>query len=151
MKLHFEIATESQLADIVRLLADDTLGSTREEYTNPPIDTYINAFRKIDNDQGEEIILAMDNEKVVGCLQLSIIPYLTYKGSSRAQIEGVRVDSNYRGKGIGNQLLEFAIEKARQSGVIMVQLTSTSTRKDAISFYENLGFKSTHVGMKLMF
>jgi ribosomal protein S18 acetylase RimI-like enzyme len=151
VNLHFEIAREDHLPEIVRLLADDDLGSTREEYTNPPIDSYINAFRKINNDQGEELIVAMDDVKVVGCLQLSIIPYLTYKGSSRAQIEGVRVDSNYRGNGIGKKLLEFTIEKARQRGVIMVQLTSTSSRKDAIKFYENLGFKSTHVGLKLTF
>lgn len=151
MNLKFEIAREDHLPEIVRLLADDELGSTREEYSVPLLESYTKAFRKIKDDPGEELILAKDDGKVIGCLQLSIIPYLTYKGSSRAQIEGVRVDSGYRGKGIGKQLIEFAIERARKPGVIMVQLTSTSTRKEAIKFYENLGFKSTHVGMKLKF
>ena len=151
MNIHFKIATENQLSDIIRLLADDELGSTREEYTDPLPESYVDAFNRIDDDPGEEVILAMDNNSVIGCLQLSIIPYLTYMGSSRAQIEGVRVDSNYRGQGIGKQLVEYAIERARQPGVIMVQLTSTSTRRESIRFYEKLGFKATHVGMKLHF
>jgi len=148
--IYFTTATEKELPDIIRLLADDELGVNREEYTEPLLPSYVEAFHRIDNDPREELVVAMDEDKVIGCLQLSIIPYLTYKGSSRAQIEGVRIDSKYRGQGIGKQLIEYAIERSRRPGVIMVQLTSTATRENAIRFYENLGFKPTHIGMKLL-
>ena len=142
-------AIESDLPAIIRLLADDELGSTREKFTNPPLKSYREAFRKILEDPGESLIVADEGGKVVGCLQLSIIPYLTYKGSSRAQIEGVRVSSAARGLGIGKKLILRAIEIAKENSAIMVQLTSTATRKRALKFYKDLGFKPTHVGFKL--
>jgi|SRR5882762_8015595 len=78
-----------------------------------------------------------------------LIPSLSFQGSTRAQIEAVRVDQRYRSHGIGRYLFSWAIERARQEGCRLVQLTTNASRADAHRFYERLGFVSSHIGMKL--
>jgi ribosomal protein S18 acetylase RimI-like enzyme len=145
----FRTATRADLPEIVRLLADDHLGGTRERYSEPLPQEYGIAFdglRRI----GAEVILAVDEDgRVIGCLQLLILPGLGSLGKQRAQIEAVRIESSLRGKGLGSQLIRHAIERARQCGCRLVQLTSDNSRQGAHRLYERLGFKSSHVGMKL--
>lgn len=145
----FRRATRSDVPDIVRMLADDPLGSKREAYESPLPESYYSAFEAIDADPNNELVVACAGSRVIGVLQLTFIPYLTYRGSWRALIEGVRVDGSVRSRGIGQQLFEWAIERARQRGCHMVQLTSDKARPDAIRFYERLGFVASHEGLKL--
>lgn len=147
--LLFRPAVRDDLPEIVRLLADDVLGSKREEYVLPLPDNYHAAFDAIDRDPNNELIVAEIKEKVIGVLQMTYIPYLTYRGSWRAIIEGVRVDSSLRSSGIGRQLFTWAIERARTRGCRMIQLTSDKERPDAIRFYQSLGFTASHEGLKL--
>mgnify|MGYP006160923573 FL=1 len=94
-----------------------------------------------------------DNEKleIIGTLQLSFIQYISYCGGIRAQIENVFIRKEQRGLGIGKKMFEWAINRAKEKNAHMVQLTSDKKRPRAIKFYENLGFKATHEGMKLHF
>ena len=147
----FRRAARADVEDIVRLLADDPLGAKREEYALPLPEPYHAAFAAIDRDPNQELVVVELGGRVVGVLQLTYIPYLTYRGSRRALIEGVRVDSSLRSSGIGRRLFAWAIERAREQGCHMVQLTSDKTRPDAIRFYESLGFVASHEGMKLLF
>ena len=87
---------------------------------------------------------------MAGVFQLTFIPNLTYQGGKRALIEGVRVAGAMRGQGVGRTMFRWAIERAREKGCRIVQLTTNKQRPDAIRFYESLGFESTHEGMKLM-
>lgn len=147
--LKFRRAKRSDVPDIVRMLADDKLGSQRESYTLPLPETYYLAFDAIERDANNELIVAECGDAVVGVLQITFIPYLTYRGSWRALIEGVRVDSKMRSQGIGRQLVQWAIERAKERGCHMVQLTSDKKRPEAIQFYESLGFIASHEGLKL--
>ena len=131
------------------MLADDALGAKREAYASPLPQEYYAAFEAIDVDPNNELVVACLVDKVVGVLQLTFIPYLTYRGSWRAQIEGVRVDASVRSRGVGRQLFQWAIERARQRGCRLLQLTSDKARPDAIRFYESLGFLASHEGLKL--
>jgi len=149
IELRVRRATRADVADIVRLLADDPLGAKREHSASPLPDSYYTAFDAIDRDPNNELVVAEVAGKVVGVLQVTSIPYLTYRGSWRAQIEGVRVEASMRSAGIGRRLFEWAIERARDRGVRLVQLTSDKARPDAIRFYESLGFKASHEGLKL--
>lgn len=142
-------ATRDDLPAIIAMLANDHLGSKRERYTDPLPDVYYSAFDAIDGDPNNEVVVAVADGKVIGTLQLTLIPNLTYQGGVRALIEGVRVDSTMRSAGIGRILFEWAIEQAKQRGCHMVQLTADKTRPDAHRFYESLGFGATHEGMKL--
>ena len=148
-KIHFRRATLADLPAIVRMLADDGLGSQREKFEDPLPEPYLKAFREIDADKNHELIVADLNGEVVGTLHLTFIPSISYQGGLRAQVESVRVDSKLRGKGIGKQMMVYAIERAKERGAHLMQLTSHETRTDAHRFYEQLGFKKAHVGMKL--
>ena len=147
----FRRATRADVPDIVRMLADDVLGAKRERYTEPLPDRYYAAFDVIDNDPHNELVVVELDGTVVGVLQLTYIPYLTYQGGWRALIEGVRVDSSLRASGIGRKLFSWAIARAQERGCHLVQLTSDKARPDAIRFYESLGFVASHEGMKLHF
>ena len=142
-------ATRSDLPAIVHLLADDPLGAEREADVSPLPACYDAAFDAIDGDANQELVVAEDDGRVIAVLQLTFIPYLAYQGSWRALIEGVRVAADRRSAGIGRRLIEWCIERARQRGCGMVQLTSNKSRVDAIRFYEGLGFAASHEGFKL--
>jgi GNAT superfamily N-acetyltransferase len=147
--LAFRVATRDDVPEIVRLLADDPLGARRETSASPLPASYYAAFEAIASDPNNELVVATLSGRVVGVLQLTFTPYLTYRGGWRATIEGVRVDASLRSAGIGRTLFEWAIERARQRGCHLVQLTSDKARPDAIRFYQGLGFVASHEGMKL--
>lgn len=148
--MRFRDATEADLAAVVALLADDPLGATRESPGAELPPAYAEAFAAIAADPNNRLIVADDEGAVVGCLQLTFIPGLSRQGMTRALVEAVRVDAACRGAGIGRRMMAWAIERARQRGCGMIQLTSDKSRTDAHRFYEALGFVRSHEGMKLM-
>ena len=148
----FRKARREDLASVVALLANDPLGSGRES-TGILLDkAYIQAFELIDQDP-QQYLLVVENEasKIVGTLQLTFIQNLTYRGGLRAQIEGVRIHEDMRNQGLGKKMIQWAIQYAKNKGAHMVQLTTDKKRPDAIHFYENIGFLSSHIGMKFHF
>lgn len=146
----FREATREDVPKIVSMLANDKLGKLREDFKDPLPDQYYTAFENINTDKNQElIVLENENKEVIGTLQLSFIQYLTYQGGIRAQIEAVRIRHDQRGKGIGEQLFNWAINRSKQKGAHVVQLTTDKKRPEAVRFYEKLGFKATHEGMKL--
>lgn len=149
MNLKFRQATREDLPEIVRMLADDFLGSQRERYEDPLPESYLKAFEEIEADKNNELIVADMKGAVVGTLQLTFTPSISFQGGKRATVESVRVDEKYRGQGIGRELMLYAIERATEANCISMQLTTNAERTDAHRFYENLGFKKTHLGMKL--
>jgi GNAT superfamily N-acetyltransferase len=150
--MKFRKATCNDVSSIVEMIADDELGIQRENFQNPLPQNYLNAFEKIDSDQNQElIVLENENLEVIGTLQLTFIQYLTYQGGIRAQIEAVRIRKDHRGRGLGKTLFRWAIEKAQSRNAHVSQLTTNKKRPEAIKFYEALGFKGTHEGMKLHF
>lgn len=147
--LQFRGATRSDVSRIVELLADDPLGAKRERFESPLPESYHEAFEAIARDPNNELVVATLEDRIVGVLQLTVIPYLTYQGRWRAQIEGVRVAREVRSHGIGRKLLRWAIDRARQRGCHLIQLTTDKARPEALAFYESLGFEPTHEGLKL--
>jgi len=148
--MHFRVAQPTDLSEIVEMLANDPLGAQREEFSDPLKACYVEAFKHIEADPNNEIIVVVDHDNsLLGFLQLTYIPNLTLQGSWRAQIEGVRVNASRRAQGIGHALIEHAIQRAKARGCHMLQLTSNSSRKDALRFYEDLGFIPSHIGFKL--
>lgn len=140
-------ATRDDIPAIIDLLADDRLGKTRE---NPDdLAPYESAFARLSADPGQHLVVAERDGRIVGTLQLSLIPGLSRRGTTRSIIEAVRVSSSERGSGLGATLIEWAVGESRRLGADLVQLTSDATRTDAHRFYERLGFVKSHVGFKL--
>ncbi|MWK34906.1 GNAT family N-acetyltransferase [Actinomadura sp. J1-007] len=157
----FRAATVDDLPEIVRLLADDPLGAARETpaagASGPGASgagadavpaPYAAAFAAIEKDPNNLLVVAEADGRVAGTMQITYIPGLTYTGGERAQIEGVRIAAEQRGRGIGQAMIGWAIEQARLRGCRLVQLTTDRQRPDAVRFYQKMGFRPSHMGMK---
>ncbi len=142
-------AQEADLPEIVRMLADDELGRSRERVEDPLPKCYLDAFQEIARDPRHELVVVEQEGSVVGTAQLSFLPSLSHQGGERAQVEAVRVAADRRDIGIGRELLTWMIARAEERGCRMVQLTTDKSRSDAHRFYESIGFQVTHHGMKL--
>src|SRR5216684_1384278 len=137
---------------IVGMLADDPLGGARERLEHPLPPSYFRAFEALDLDPNIHLVVAVDGEgAVVGCLQLCVLPGLSSQGASRGLIEDVRVAAHCRSRGIGEQMVQWAIAEARTRGCKLVELLTHNTRVAAQRFYARLGFAPSHVGMTLRF
>ncbi|MEU6113860.1 GNAT family N-acetyltransferase [Streptomyces sp. NPDC047117] len=139
-------ATEADIPAIVALLADDPLGATRESPDDPA--PYRTAYKRLADDPNQHLVVAEHDGRVVGTLQLTLIPGLSRRGATRSIVEGVRIHSDERGSGLGTRLMDWAVEESRALGVQLIQLTSDATRVDAHRFYERIGFEASHLGFK---
>jgi len=142
-------ATRADLPALIAMLADDALGRERESSTTPLPPCYTAAFDAIEHDANQELMVATLDGRTVGTLQLTFTPSLSFRGGWRATVESVRVAAAERSAGIGSQMLRWAIARASEHGCHLVQLSSHKSRADAIRFYQRLGFRATHEGMKL--
>ena len=145
-------ARRDDVGKIVAMLADDPLGGPRERIEEPLPGCYLQAFARLDADPNIQLVVAQDERgDVIGCLQLCIMPGLSSQGASRGLIEDVRVASDRRSRGIGEQMVRWAVQEARARGCKLVELLTHHTRIDAQRFYERLGFARSHVGMTIRF
>ncbi|MCL6668220.1 MULTISPECIES: GNAT family N-acetyltransferase [Streptomyces] len=145
--LEIRPATADDVPEIVAMLADDPLGAQRESPDD--LAPYLAALERLTADPHQHLVVAVREERVVGTLQLTVIPGLSRRGATRSIIEAVRIHADERGSGLGTRLIEWAIDASRREGCQLVQLTSDNTRTDAHRFYERLGFTASHVGFKL--
>jgi len=145
-------ARRDDLGSIIAMLADDPLGGLRERIEEPLPQAYFDAFERVQRDPNLQLVVAEDGEgTVIGCLQLCILPGVSSQGASRGLLEDVRVASHCRSRGIGEQLVQWAVAEARTRGCKLVELLTHHTRVDAQRFYERLGFARSHVGMTIRF
>jgi len=149
MSIQYRQSTREDLPAIVQMLVEDELGAKRERFETPLPQSYYTAFEAIESNPNQEILVAELDGEVIGTLQLMFLPSLSYQGGTRAQVESVRIVRRLRGQGIGAEMMRWAIERARQRGCHLMQLTSHKSRADAHRFYEKLGFVMSHVGMKI--
>jgi GNAT superfamily N-acetyltransferase len=145
--LEIRAAVAADVPAIVAMLADDPLGAQRESPDD--LAPYLTALERLVADPNQHLVVAVREDRVVGTLQLTIIPGLSRRGSTRSIVEGVRIHADERGSGLGTQLIEWAVDESRRQNCQLVQLTSDATRTDAHRFYERLGFEASHVGFKL--
>ncbi|MEU9874716.1 GNAT family N-acetyltransferase [Streptomyces phaeochromogenes] len=145
--LEIRPAVPDDVPALVAMLADDPLGAQRESPDD--LSPYLAALERLSHDPNQHQVVAVREGRVVGTLQLTIIPGLSRKGATRSIIEGVRIHADERGSGLDTRFIEWAIDRSRSEGCQLVQLTSDVSRTDARRFYERLGFTASHVGFKL--
>ena len=148
-EIAFRRAKRTDIAVIVAMLADDKLGSSREDIREPLAEAYLKAFEAIDTDPNQFLAVMTEADRVVGTLQLTFIAGLSRRGALRGQIESVRVIRDRQGTGLGQKMIEWAVDQCRERGCAIVQLTTDRSRLDAHRFYERLGFKQSHLGYKI--
>jgi N-acetylglutamate synthase-like GNAT family acetyltransferase len=143
---------KARIADLpclVELLLEDELGATRESKSAELDESYIKAFHKIDSDPNQYLMVVENDDEIIGTCHLTIMPSLTFIGSTRMQIEAVRVAGKYGGQKIGSWMCNQAISHGKENDVSIIQLTTNKKRPQAKHFYEKLGFEASHEGMKL--
>ncbi|MEU8851778.1 GNAT family N-acetyltransferase [Streptomyces sp. NPDC048564] len=145
--LEIRAAVAKDVPAIVGMLADDPLGAQRESPDD--LVPYLDALDRLSADPNQHLIVAVREGRVIGTLQLTIIPGLSRMGATRSIIEGVRVHADERGSGLGTQLIEWAVAESRRQNCQLVQLTTDKSRTDAHRFYERLGFTASHLGFKI--
>jgi GNAT superfamily N-acetyltransferase len=151
MPLAYRAATPADLPFIIALIVEDSVVSTGDDPADAAHPDYVNALAEITNDPNEEMIIVEEDGAPVGCFQLSYLPGLMRRGMKRGQIEVVHVAEAHRNRGIGAEMMRWALERCRENGCSMVQLTSNKKRIDAHRFYERLGFVKSHEGFKYYF
>ncbi len=147
--LSYRKAELDDLSAIITLLLEDELGLTREKLSMPIDKAYVDAFNDINADPNQYLMLVEHDNKIVGSCHLTMMPSVTFIGSKRMQIEGVRVAKACRGQKIGEWMIQAAIEYGASKGASIIQLTTHKQRTQAKKFYESIGFEATHEGMKL--
>ncbi|GLY04659.1 GNAT family acetyltransferase [Actinoplanes sp. NBRC 101535] len=149
--MEFRTATRADVPAVLGLLADDDISRQRGfGVVGEDVDAGVwAAFEAIDADDRNELVVAVEDGEVVGTCQLTFIPGLSRDGAERMQIEAVRIHARLRGRGLGGELIRWAVDRARERGCRIVQLTTDKRRTDAHRFYEKLGFEASHEGMKL--
>ena len=145
--LEIRPAVPGDIAAIVAMLADDPLGAQRESPDD--LAPYTAAYERLAHDPNQHVMVGVRAGRVVGTLQLTVIPGLSRRGATRSIVEAVRIHADERGGGLGTALIEWAVDESRRQGCQLVQLTSDASRTDAHRFYERLGFTASHVGFKL--
>lgn len=144
-------ARREDVPAIVAMLADDHLGRARERVEDPLPAIYYQAFERVERDSNLTLVVAEIEGRVVGCLQLAVLAGISSQGGIRGLLEDVRVASDCRSRGIGEQLVQWAIAEAKARGCNLVELLTHSSRVDAQRFYKRLGFVLSHAGMIVRF
>ncbi|MEU8530363.1 GNAT family N-acetyltransferase [Streptomyces sp. NPDC048629] len=146
-------AARPELPAVLALLADEDRVVDPASVT--VTEAYERAFAAISDDPRNEMLVLVDEADtegtVLGCLQATYIPGLGKGGAERALLEAVRIRADRRGGGLGRELMRRAVERARDRGCALVQLTSNKQRTEAHRFYASLGFARSHDGFKLFF
>lgn len=148
-RLTYRDATAADLPFIVGLIFEDSVVETSDLPDQPDHPRYLAALDAIDRDPNQKLLVAELSGDSVGTLQLTFIPGIARLGEYRCLIEAVHIAPSRRNLGLGGEMIGWAIEQARARGCGLVQLTSNKKRLDAHRFYERLGFKKSHEGLKL--
>jgi len=148
VSLTYRQAVEADLPFIVKLLTDDAVRVTDDRPDEPFHPRYVAALRELGTDPNQLMMVAVLDDDTVGTIQLTFIPGISSLGMKRCLVEAVHIAPAHRSKGLGSEMIEWAIAQARERGCGMVQLTSNKKRLDAHRFYERLGFLRSHEGFK---
>ena len=149
MDLTYRPATEADLPFLDELAAEDEIGAARDGLRPDHAEQALEGLRAISADPNHTLYIVEREGEPVGSFQLSFIPGVARKGAWRGQIESVRVRKALRKHGIGEAMIRWAVERCRERGCAVVQLTSDRQREGAHRFYERLGFVPSHTGFKL--
>lgn len=144
-------AQRDDLDALMALLSDDPVSASRGDVaSDDDRSAYLSALELIVADPGNELLLVVDQEgHAVATMQLTRIPGMARRGSTRLLVEAVRVRSGLRSSGIGTAMMRWILDVAAPGlDAKLVQLTSDAQRTDAHRFYERLGFVGSHVGYK---
>lgn len=122
---------------------------TEKTITNDKLNQLLHVLKQLSNSVTEQsiqqaissnqnhVLVAVDEGTIVGTTTMAFLHCVT---GIRVHIEDVVVDSDHRGKGIAQVLLNEAIQRAKKLQAKTIDLTSRPEREAANRLYTKLGF-----------
>ena len=148
-KLVIRPARRQDVAALAALFAADALGGHGDTDDPAALPDYEAAFERIAASPNDALWVAELDGTIAGTFQTTLITSMSARGSANMSVEAVQTRGDLRGRGIGEAMMRFAIERAKEAGARQVQLMSNNSRGAAHRFYERLGFARSHAGFKL--
>ncbi len=138
-------AIETDLPKIIELLQD----MDGEEGLAP--DEYLRMWNKINEYPYYKVFVVEDRKLIMGICSLIIIDNLGHKGARLAVAENMIVNQDFRGQGVGSQLMQFVMARAKEEECYKLMLSSNKKRRLAHRFYEQLGFEQHGISFMMEF
>jgi GNAT superfamily N-acetyltransferase len=130
-------AQRSDLDHILSLYADlEMPGDKRSDLSAAE-----NLFVRIQQYPNYTVYVALAGDVIIGAFSLLIMDNLAHGGAPSGIVEDVVVHRNWRGLGVGKQMMRFAMEQCRKANCYKLSLSSNLQRTAAHQFYEALGFQ----------
>jgi GNAT superfamily N-acetyltransferase len=142
-------ARRDDVPAIAALFAADEVGGHGDTNDPAALPQYLAAFDRIAASPADRLYVADLGGEVVGTFQTTLITTMTGRGAASLTVEAVQTRADMRGRGIGEAMMRFAIERGRDAGARLVQLSSNAARADAHRFYRRLGFVQSHLAFKM--
>ena len=95
-------------------------------------------LQKLTNSECTRLYAAKEDDTIFGMLSLVVFSIPT---GTKAWIEDVVVDERARGKGVGKELMNHALNVAKELGAKSADLTSRPSREAANKLYQAIGFE----------
>jgi GNAT superfamily N-acetyltransferase len=134
-KVEIRAATETDLPPILMLYRD--LGDRQVV----SLDRAQTIFRRMRSYPDSDVYVAVGGEEIVGTFALLIMDNLAHCGAPSGVVEDVVVRGDWQRRGVGRQMMQFALERCRKRGCYKLALSSNLRREAAHRFYESLGFR----------
>ena len=131
-------ATKSDLPVIEQLLKG--LVNAIEDTEGIDTGIAIKTWERLLNNAGSYFLVAEREGTPVGFINFMVRQTILHRSPS-ALIDELVVAEEYRGKGVGKQLVQAAIEKCRQLGCCEIEVSTEKTNIEAREFYEKCGFE----------
>jgi GNAT superfamily N-acetyltransferase len=136
------IGDESQIEDLYRQLHE-------ADYISPGAAAMRRALRALLKRRDEILLVAVEDGRIVGTNHVLIFRHLARALKPAAIVENMVVDARARGTGVGEKLMDAALNIARRRGCYRLSLTSNRKRPGAHRFYEKFGMRRTHHGFTM--
>lgn len=98
-------------------------------------------FEHVRTDPHYHVYVAVAQTQIVGTFALILISSIAHGGAPHGVVEDVVVHPDWRGHGIGQQMMRFAMARCREAGCYKMALSSHLSRENTHQFYESLGFE----------
>jgi ribosomal protein S18 acetylase RimI-like enzyme len=142
-------ATEKDIPQILGLYQQ--LAIEPKKYEKAPIADCRRVLQEMQQNPNYSLFVAEENGNVVGTTFFAILPGFAHTTRSFGVIEYVVVDAKCRRKGVGKQLTEACLAKAKAAGCYKVMLASSKFRKRAHKFYRAMGFQEDALSFRYYF
>jgi GNAT superfamily N-acetyltransferase len=144
---------------IIRAARSDDLPAVLALYAQPdlddgnvlPVADAERIFARFARYPDYTLYIAEQDHQIVGSFALLIMDNLGHLGAPSAIVEDVVVDPAVQGQGVGNDMMNFAADKAREKGCYKLALSSNAKRERAHKFYETLGFERHGFSFRMRF